>query len=75
MLGHAGGSVTQRYVHVIDTALVIAADTVSGFIHALMEGVVFKRVPSALDRNAREASIARLIAKAVNDDMDLAQAA
>lgn len=40
-----------------------------------MEGIVFKRAPSALDRNTREASIARLIAKTVNDDMELAQAA
>ncbi len=75
MLGHAGGSVTSRYVHVVDTALVLAADTVSGFIHALMEGAVFRRVPSALDRSTREAAISRLLAKAVNDDLALAGAA
>lgn len=75
MLGHSSGSVTSRYVHVVDTALVLAADTVSGFIHALMSGIVFKRAPSALDRKAREAAITRLLAKAVNDDADFAQAA
>ena len=68
MLGHAGASVTRRYVHVVDTALVLAADTVSGFIDALMSGVVFKRAPSALDRKAREAAISRLLACAANED-------
>lgn len=32
LLGHAHGSITSRYIHSIDTALIMAADTVAGYI-------------------------------------------
>jgi integrase len=38
LLGHASGTVTGRYIHHVDTALVAAADRVSAAIAAAMEG-------------------------------------
>lgn len=39
LLGHASSSVTGRYVHHVDDALIAAADRVSGFIALAMEQV------------------------------------
>jgi integrase len=60
LMGHSKGTVTSRYIHAIDTALVMAADTVSGYINGLLNGVQFKRTSYALDRTSREATLARL---------------
>jgi integrase len=38
VIGHASGSVTGRYVHHLDAALVAAADRVSRSIHKMMKG-------------------------------------
>lgn len=38
MLGHAGGTVTSRYIHHLDAALVAAADRVARQIHGYMTG-------------------------------------
>jgi integrase len=40
LLGHAGASVTEGYIHKADTALVAAADQISRFIADAMAGVV-----------------------------------
>ena len=40
MLGHAGGSVTRRYVHHVDATLIAAADRVAGVIAGAMAGEV-----------------------------------
>lgn len=32
LIGHAKGSITSKYIHTLDTALVMAADTISGYI-------------------------------------------
>ncbi len=60
LVGHSKGTVTSRYIHAIDTALVMAADTVSGYINGLLNGVQFKRTSYALDRASKEATLARL---------------
>lgn len=60
LMGHSKGTVTSRYIHAVDTALVMAADTVSGYINGLLNGVQFKRTSYALDRVSREATLARL---------------
>jgi integrase len=60
LMGHSKGTVTSRYIHAVDTALVMAADTVSGYINGLLNGVQFKRTSYALDRASREATLARL---------------
>jgi hypothetical protein len=39
---------------------VMAADTVSGFIRGLLEGKRFRQTSYALDRESREAILARL---------------
>jgi integrase len=38
MLGHAGSTVTSRYIHHLDSALIAAADRVARQIHAYMTG-------------------------------------
>jgi hypothetical protein len=59
-MGHSKGSVTNRYIHAVDSALVMAADTVAGYISGLLDGAQFKRTSYALDRASREATLARL---------------
>jgi integrase len=60
LMGHSKGTVTSRYIHAVDTALVMAADTVAGYINGLLNGAQFKRTSYALDRASREATLARL---------------
>lgn len=60
LMGHSKGTITSRYIHSIDSALVMAADTVSGYINGLLNGAEFKRTCYALDRASREATLARL---------------
>ena len=43
LVGHAKGSVTSKYVHTLDTALIMAADTISGYIQGLLDGIEFKQ--------------------------------
>ncbi|MBU3993438.1 MAG: site-specific integrase, partial [Alphaproteobacteria bacterium] len=62
LLGHATGSITSRYVHTLDSALVMAADTVSGYIQALIEGAELSFTHYALDRGSRKAALARFLA-------------
>lgn len=38
LMGHAGGSVTEGYIHKVDTALVAAADRIARHIDAAMSG-------------------------------------
>src|SRR5262249_50408922 len=68
--GHSKGTVPSRYIHAIDTALVMAADTVSGYINGLLKGVQFKRTSYALDRASREATLARLFTEPAEDIQD-----
>jgi hypothetical protein len=42
LVGHAKGSVTSKYIHTLDTALIMAADTISGYIQGLLDGIEFK---------------------------------
>jgi integrase len=63
LLGHASGSITSRYVHSLDVALVMAADTVAGYIKALMDGEKLTHTSYALDRNSRKAALASFLAQ------------
>jgi integrase len=58
LIGHSKATVTSRYIHSVDAALVMAADTLAGYINGLLNGV--KRTSYALDRASREATLARL---------------
>jgi hypothetical protein len=37
-MGHAGGSVTEGYIHKVDSALVAAADRIASHIETAMTG-------------------------------------
>lgn len=64
LIGHAKGSVTSKYIHTLDTALIMAADTVAGYIQGLLDGKEFKQTAYALDRDSRKAALARFLLKA-----------
>jgi integrase len=56
MLGHSRGTVTSRYVHVVDDALLAAADRVSGAIARAMAGekdATVTRIGTRLEPSAR----------------------
>jgi integrase len=57
LVGHAKGSVTSKYIHTLDTALIMAADTISGYIQGLLDGIEFKQTAYALDRDSRKAAL------------------
>lgn len=61
LVGHAKGSVTSKYIHTLDTALILAADTISGYIQGLLDGIEFKQTAYALDRDSRKAARARFL--------------
>lgn len=67
LVGHSKGSVTSNYIHTLDTALIMAADTISGYIQGLLDGVEFKQTAYALDRDSRKAALARFLQKAAGD--------
>jgi len=67
LVGHSKGSVTSKYIHTLDTALIMAADTISGYIQGLLEGIKFKQTEYALDRNSRRASLDRFLSKATGE--------
>jgi hypothetical protein len=74
LIGHAKGSVTGKYIHTLDTALIMAADTAAGYIQGLLDGIEFKQTAYALDRNSRKAALARFLEKAAgNDDASLSE--
>lgn len=54
LVGHAKGSVTSKYIHMLDTALTMAADTISGYIQGLLDGTDFNQTARALDRSSRK---------------------
>ena len=63
LVGHSSGSITSKYIHSLDSVLIMAADTVSGYIQGLLAGVEFKRTTYALDRSARREALSRFIAQ------------
>lgn len=75
LVGHAKGSVTSNYIHTLDTALIMAADTISGYIQGLLDGKAFKQTAYALDRDSRKAALARFLQLAAADERELPLAA
>ena len=39
LVGHAKASVTSKYIHTLDTALIMAADTIASYIQDLLDGI------------------------------------
>jgi integrase len=70
LVGHSKGSVTSKYIHTLDTALIMAADTISGYIQGLLDGIEFKQTAYALDRDSRRAALDRFLTKAVGQPSD-----
>jgi len=70
LVGHAKGSVTSKYIHTLDTALIIAADTIAGYFQGLLDGIEFKQTAYALDRNSRKAALARFLKRASCGDAE-----
>lgn len=65
LVGHSKGSVTSKYVHTLDTALIMAADTIAGYIDGLLERIEFKQTAYALDRTSRKAALTRFLDDAI----------
>ncbi|MGY3489526.1 hypothetical protein ACVW1C_007409 [Bradyrhizobium sp. USDA 4011] len=70
LVGHAKGSVTSKYIHTLDTALIMAADAIAGYIQGLLDGVEFKQTAYALDGDSRKAALARFLRRASERDLD-----
>lgn len=62
LIGHSRGTVTSRYIHSFDAALVTAADTVAGYLDRLMKGTLRKHIDHSLDRSTRERALEELFA-------------
>ena len=73
LVGHAKGSATSKYIHTLDTPLVMAADTISGYIQGLLDGIEFKQTAYALDRNSPKAALARFLKRASGSDQEAAE--
>ncbi|WP_374253001.1 tyrosine-type recombinase/integrase [Xanthobacter sp.] len=73
LVGHSKGSVTSKYIHTLDTALIMAADTISGYIQGLLDGIEFKQTAYALDRDSRRAALDRFLTQAVGQQSNEVQ--
>lgn len=63
LVGHSTGSITSKYIHTLDTVLIMAADTIAGYIQGLLDGGEFKRNAYALDRQSRREAIDQMITR------------
>ena len=52
---------TSRYIHTVDTALIMAADSIAGYIQGLLDGVAFTHTAYALDRDSRKSALAHFL--------------
>jgi integrase len=63
LVGHSRGTITSRYIHTLDTALIMAADSIAGYIQGLLDGVAFTHTAYALDRDSRKSALAHFLGK------------
>jgi integrase len=63
LVGHSRGTITSRYIHTVDTALIMAADSIAGYIQGLLDGVAFTHTAYALDRNSRKSALMNFLGK------------
>lgn len=61
---------TSKCIHTLDTALIMAADTISGYIQGLLDGIEFKQTAYALDRDSRKSALARFLSRAVGNNAE-----
>lgn len=69
LMGHSRGTITGRYIHTVDSLLVMAADTVAGHIQGMLDGKKFKRMAYALERTAREVALVELFAQSLESEI------
>jgi hypothetical protein len=55
---------TSKYIHTLDTALIMAADTIWSYIQGLLDGIEFKQTAYALNRGSRKAALVRFMKRA-----------
>ena len=70
LVGHSKGTVTSKYIHTLDTALIMAADTISGYIQGLLDGIEFKQTAYALDWGSRKAALALFLENATGKEQE-----
>ncbi|MFW2446750.1 MAG: tyrosine-type recombinase/integrase [Qipengyuania pacifica] len=62
LLGHAKGSITSKYIHVLDATLITVADMISGYVDALLKGSRFQESAYSLDRTTRKNTMSEFLA-------------
>ena len=67
LVGHSTGSITSKHIHTLDTVLIMAADTIAGYIQGLLDGVEFKQTAYAFDRTSRKAVLSQFLQKAMGE--------
>lgn len=73
LVGHPRGTITSRYIHTVDTALVMAADGIAGYINGLLDNIKVKRKTYALDRASRLATLQDLFENQAQETSDVAR--
>lgn len=73
LVGHSKATVTSKYIHSLDTALIMAADTISGYIQGLLDGIEFRQTAYALDRASRRAALDLFLTKAAGESVNDAE--
>jgi hypothetical protein len=67
----------EKYTTIVDIirqiALIMAADTISGYIQGLLDGIEFRQTAYALDRDSRKAALARFLKRASGGDQEEAE--
>ena len=70
LIGHSKGTMTSKYVHTLDTSLVMAADTIAGYVQGLLDGEEFRHATYALDHASRKAALAQFLEQAKHGKAD-----
>lgn len=60
----------MKYVHTLDTAIIIAADTIAGDIQGLLDGIEFEQASYTLDRDSRKVALAGFLKRASGGDLE-----
>ena len=64
LLGHATHSITSKYIHSLNNVLVMAADTIAGYVKGLLNGERFLKTAYAVDRASRKAALEQFVKQA-----------
>ena len=51
----------------------MAADTISGYIQGLLDGIIFRQTTYALDRDSRKIALACFLSKAIGEQSALSR--